>query len=175
MDAPVAIIEFSDFECPSCGGAESAVRDVLTKYPSQVRFIFKHFPLPIHSHAEPAHEAALAAGAQGRFWEMHDLLFSNQTRLERYDLLQYAQRLNLDVHVYTLALSTHAYRPTVEENLAEARALGVSATPTFFVNGTRLLGLQTRDALEGAVRQTLGFGTNRSPKLSGQAKDPDVH
>ncbi len=139
-DAPVVIIEFSDFECPFCGRVAPVLDEIVQAYPNQIRHVFKHSPLPSHSRAPLAHEATLAAGAQGKFWEMHDLLFTNQQRLDADDLVRYAKQLGLDLKAFNHALRSRRYRAVVEQDLTEARGLGVDATPTFFVNGQKLIG-----------------------------------
>ena len=154
-NATVTIVEFADFECPFCGKVAPVLAEALSAYPDKVRFIFKHDPLAIHPHSLLAHEAALAAGAQGRFWEMHDLLFANQVKLTRDDLLRYAGQLGLNVEIFRQALDSHLYRPLVETDSDEAKGLGVTSTPTFFVNGKRLVGFQSLDALREVIRQAL--------------------
>jgi protein-disulfide isomerase len=119
--------------------------------------IFKHAPAASNPNAMLAHEAALAGGAQGKFWEMHDTLFENQTHLTRADLLGYAKSLGLDLAAFERALDNHTYRPIVERDLAEAAGLGVTTTPTFFVNGRRLVGPQGYASL-GAVIESLLAG-----------------
>ncbi len=159
-DALVTIIEFSDFECPFCGSVEAIIQELLRSYPHQIRFVFKHNPLPIHSKAQLAHEAALAAAAQGKFWEMHDLLFANQTRLDRGDLEGYAKRLNLDMEAFTRALDDHSYRALVDQDLTDARGLGVNATPTFFISGRKLVGAQSLASFKAIIDEEI------SPKLT---------
>jgi protein-disulfide isomerase len=119
--------------------------------------IFKHAPAGSNPNALLAHEASLAAGVQGKFWEMHDTLFENQTKLTRADLLGYAKSLGLDLAAFERALDNHTYRPIVERDLAEAAGLGVTTTPTFFVNGRRLVGPQGYASL-GAVIESLLAG-----------------
>jgi hypothetical protein len=119
--------------------------------------IFKHAPAASNPNELLAQEAALAAGAQGKFWEMHGTLFENQTRLTRTDLLGYAKSLGLDLAAFEHALDNHTYRPIVERDLAEAAGLGVTTTPTFFVNGRRLVGPQGYASL-GAVIESLLAG-----------------
>ena len=142
--APITIIEFSDFECPFCAQAQPALDEILAAYPDQIRLVFKHNPLPFHPHAPLAHEAALAAGAQGKFWEMHDLLFTNQQRLTRDDLLRYAQQLDLDLIAFAEALDGGVYTSAVELDRVEAQGLGVTGTPTFFISGRRLVAARNR-------------------------------
>ena len=165
--APVTILEFSDFECPFCARMPSVLDELLKKYPDKVRLVFKHIPLPMHPRSPLAHEAALAAGEQGKFWQMHDLLFANQSRLTPEDLDRYAGHLQLDVARFRRALENHDYRPIVSRDAAEAAALGVNATPTFFINGRRLLGAQTFKTLEGLVEDLLtGRGSQPSAAAS---------
>src|SRR6185295_18205852 len=108
---------------------------LFAEYPDQIRLVFKHSPLPMHKNAPLAHEAALAAGLQGRFWEMHDRLFAKQKQLSMDDLIAYAGELQLDVPAFTAALADHRLKPIVDQDVLEARAYGINATPTFFVNG----------------------------------------
>ncbi len=156
-NAPVTIIEFSDFECPFSGKVQQNIQELLRANPEKIRLLFKHSPLPFHLHSRLAHEAALAAGAQGKFWEMHDLLFANQGRLEKDDLLQYARQLSLDVESFRQALESHLYGPIVEENLEEAKGLNVTGTPTFFINGKKIVGAQSLETMKAAVDEALGL------------------
>jgi hypothetical protein len=139
--APITILVFSDFESFPCARSASVI-DGLLQQTRDVRVIFKHAPAASNPNALLAHEAALAGGAQGKFWEMHDTLFENQTHLTRADLLGYAKSLGLDLAAFERALDSHTYRPIVERDLAEAAGLGVTTTPTFFVNARRLVGPQ---------------------------------
>jgi protein-disulfide isomerase len=154
--APITILVFSDFESFPCARSASVI-DGLLGQTRDVRVIFKHAPAASNPNAMLAHEAALAAGAQGKFWEMHDTLFENQTHLTRADLLGYAKSLGLDLAAFQQALDNHTYRPIVERDLAEAAGLGVTTTPTFFVNGRRLVGPQGYPSL-GAVIESLLAG-----------------
>ncbi len=154
--APITVLVFSDFESFPCARSASVI-DGLLQQTRDVRVIFKHAPAASNPNAMLAHEAALAAGAQGKFWEMHDTLFENQTKLTRADLLGYAKSLGLDLAAFQRALDNHTYRPIVERDLAEAAGLGVTTTPTFFVNGRRLVGPQGYASL-GAVIESLLAG-----------------
>jgi protein-disulfide isomerase len=156
--APVTILEFSDFECPFCARMPPVLTELLERYPDKVRVVFKHMPLPIHPHSALAHEAAIAAGDQGKFWEMHDLLFANQAHLTPDDLERYAAELQLDAARLRQAIDTREFRPIVARDLAEAAALGANATPTFFVNGRRLVGAQSLAVLERTVEEILNGG-----------------
>src|SRR3954463_5160792 len=108
--APITIVAFSDFQCPFCGRAVPTIEKVMKEYPGKVRFFFRHFPLPFHQDAPLASEAALAAEAQGKFWEMHDKLFADQKAIKRPDLERHAKELGLDMGKFTQALDTHAYK-----------------------------------------------------------------
>jgi protein-disulfide isomerase len=154
--APITVLVFSDFESFPCARSASVI-DGLLQQTRDIRVIFKHAPAASNPNALLAHEAALAAGAQGKFWEMHDMLFENQTKLARADLLGYAKSIGLDLAAFQQALDNHTYRPIVERDLAEAAALGVTTTPTFFVNGRRLVGPQGYASL-GAVIESLLAG-----------------
>ena len=141
-NAKVTIVEFTDFQCPFCGRAVPTLDQLLRDYPNDVRILFRHNPLPFHDHAALAAEAALAAGAQGKFWEMHDRMFANQSDLERAALELYAVQLGLDLTAFRAALDTHAGKTRVDVDLELARQLGVQGTPTFFINGRPVLGAQ---------------------------------
>ena len=153
--ARVVILLFSDFECPYCARVEPVLSEVRQAFPKDVQVIFKHNPLPIHPRAPLAHEAAVEAGRQGQFWEMHDLLFANQGRLEEPQLVEYAQRLNLDMTTFRAALADRRHRPVVERDAAEARALGLNATPTLFINGQRLVGVPPAPQLNAFIKSVL--------------------
>ncbi len=137
-DAPATLVEYGDYECPHCGVARPIVETVLNHLGRRVRFAFRHFPLAeIHPHAFGAAEAAEAAGAQGKFWQMHDLLYENQQALGHQDLGRYATFLGLDVPRFVKELSEHTWEPRVREDFMTGIRSGVNGTPTFFVNGLR--------------------------------------
>ena len=152
-DAKVTLLEYGDFECPYCGRAEPMIRELLQSHGYDLRFAFRHLPLvDVHPRAELAAEAAEAAGAQGSFWEMHDLLMDNQEHLAPSDLRRYAESLGLDVERFTAELRENRYAERVSEDVESADASGVSGTPTFFVNGRRLHGSFNIDTLTEAVK-----------------------
>jgi protein-disulfide isomerase len=135
--APVIVIEYGDFECPNCKQAAPAVKLLLERFSQRVRFAYRHFPLEgPHPHALAAAEAAECAGAQGKFWEMHDLLFANQDHLTLKHLHGYAERLQLDMALYTAEMDDHVYLQRVREHMESGRQAHLRATPGFFVNGT---------------------------------------
>jgi protein-disulfide isomerase len=136
--AKVTIVEFSDFQCPYCAKATVEVKQILAKYPQDVRFIFKQFPLDIHSQAEVAAEASLAAQAQGKFWEMHDELYANFRSISRARILAWAQELGLDVARFKADLDSHKYLARVTAEEKQGDDAGVAGTPTFYINGKKL-------------------------------------
>ena len=152
-DAPVTLVEYGDFECPYCGRAEPAVREVLAQFGDEVRYVWRHLPLTdVHPHAQMAAEAAEAAFAQGAFWQMHDLLLQRQDALRAVDLLGHAGELALDVDRFRDDLREHVGAGRVAEDVDSADLSGVSGTPSFFVNGRRHYGAYDIEALSTAVR-----------------------
>ena len=162
-DAPVTLLEYGDFECPYCGQAETVIRDLLASWGSELRFVFRHLPLAdVHPHARLAAEAAEAAGAQGRFWEMHDLLYEHQDALRPSDLEAYAEELGLDAARFRADLRRHAHRGRVLEDVESAGESGVAGTPTFFVNGRRHHGAYDLETLTALVRAAAARATRRA-------------
>ncbi len=154
--APVTLVEYGDYECPYCGAAHSILKQVRQVMGDDLRFAYRHFPLSqIHPHAYQAAEAAEAAGAQGRFWEMHDLQFANQDRLGLRDLIGYAGALDLDLERFVTDLRSHAYAGRLREDFLSGVRSGVNGTPTFFVNGMRHDGGYDLEALLEALRVEL--------------------
>jgi len=152
-DAPVTLVEYGDFECPYCGQAESAIRELLADWGDELRYIFRHLPLSdVHPWAQLAAEAAEAAGAQGTFWEMYDLLLAHQGELTPRHLHGYALQLGLDVERFAEELRRHTHAARVSEDVASADSSGVSGTPSFFINGRRHAGVYDVATLSAAVR-----------------------
>lgn len=152
-DAPVTLLEYGDFECPYCGRAERVIRELLTSVGSDVRYVWRHLPLSdVHPFAQLAAEAAEAAAAQGRFWDMHDKLLEHQDALRPMDLRRYAQELGLDVERLVGDMHAHAHDDRVLTDVTSADESGVSGTPTFFINGRRHYGVYDIDTLTEAVR-----------------------
>jgi len=137
-NAPVTLVEYGDFECPHCRQAYPIVKEVRSRLGSRLRFVFRNFPLTkLHEHAEHAAEVAEAAGAQSRFWEMHDRLFERQFALEDEHLIEYAAELGLDAARVARELAAHTYKARVRDDFMSGVRSGVNGTPTFFVNGVR--------------------------------------
>jgi len=137
-DAPVTLVEYGDYECPYCGEAYPVVKALQERLGDQICFVFRNFPLAqAHPHAEEAAEAAEAAASQGKFWEMHDLLYENQDELEPEDLVKYARALRLELPRFVLEMREHVYKERVREDFRSGVRSGVNGTPTFFINGVR--------------------------------------
>jgi Na+/H+ antiporter NhaA len=152
-DAPVTLVEYGDFECTYCGQAEHVIRELLSSLGSDVSYVWRHLPLnDVHPTAQLAAEAAEAAAAQGKFWEMYDTLLSHQAELAPRDLARHAEQIGLDVERFSDELRRREYAPRVSEDVATADESGVSGTPTFFINGRRHYGVYDIDALTDAVR-----------------------
>jgi protein-disulfide isomerase len=152
-DAPVTLVEYGDFECPYCGQAEQAIRELLAMHGGDVRYVWRHLPLnDVHISAQLGAEASEAAAAQGRFWEMYDLLLAHEGPVTLDDLDDYANRIGLDVERFDDELRRREYAARVSEDVASADESGVSGTPTFFINGRRHYGVYDLDALTAAVR-----------------------
>ncbi len=137
-NAPVSIIEFSDFQCPFCAGVQATLKKVLATFPNDVRLIFKQYPLNIHQYARQAAAASLAAQQQGKFWEMHDKMFQNFTAINQENLTIWAREIELNIEDFERALQTGQYDAMVRKDMADGAAAKVLGTPTIFVNGKRV-------------------------------------
>jgi protein-disulfide isomerase len=158
LHAPVTLIEYGDFECPSCKVAVQTPKLLLDRFPNRIRFIFRHFPLAdAHPHALLAAEVSETAAAQGKFWQMHDKLFENQAHLKDRDLYRYASDLGLDLARYSAEMDDHIYLQKVREHVEGGRRSHIRATPTFFLDGViqdSSYGMQAlHDAVAAAVRR----------------------
>ncbi len=135
--AKVTIVEFSDFQCPYCSKAVAETKSLMHQFPNDVKLVFKQFPLDDHAQAEFGAEASLAAQAQGKFWEMHDLLYAGYPNLSRTTVMGYARRLGLDMTRFTAEMDSHKYKARVHSEEQEGEEAGVAGTPTFFINGKK--------------------------------------
>jgi protein-disulfide isomerase len=154
--APVTVVEFTDFECPYCLRAQPSIERLRAEYPDSVRVVFKHFPLSFHKRAINAHRAALAAGEQGKFWEMHDLIFQNPRALDAGTMKQHARALGLDEARFEQSFASSRLAERIDRDVAEGRAAGVRGTPAFFINGRLLSGAQPFDRFKALVDEELG-------------------
>ena len=142
-DAPVTLVEYGDYECPYCGRAYPIVKEIQQQLGDNLRFVFRNFPLnTIHEHAGVAAQAAEAAGAQGKFWEMHDLLYEHQDELAEADLRAYALKLELEIYRFDSDLSQETFARRVRDDFRGGVRSGVNGTPTFFINGVKVPSLR---------------------------------
>ena len=154
-DAPITIVEFSDYQCPYCQRAEATLHQLDALFPGKLRFEYRHLPHDFHENALPAAKAAVCAGNQGRFWNYHDLLFKNPRALGGPQLLAYASQLSLDTEAFKACLELPATLDQVNADIALAKAVGAQATPTFFVNGIMLRGAQPAEAFRTIIEREL--------------------
>ena len=156
-DAPVLIVEFSDFQCSFCARfATETLGQILDTYGDQVRFVYRDFPLTsIHPHAQKAAEATQCAHEQGKYWEYSDLLFQNQQALDVDSLKGYAQQLGLDTDVFNECLDSGQYASEIQKDLTEGQSYGVTGTPTFFINGRLLRGAKPFSAFQAMIEEEL--------------------
>ena len=163
-DAPVTLVEYGDYECPYCGMAHPIVKRAQEELGRSLRFVFRNFPLAeAHPHARLAAQAAEAAGAQGQFWEMHDMIFEHQDALEVEDLVGYAKALGLDTQKFARDLEDAAYAKRVRDDFRSGVKSGVNGTPTFFMNGARYDGSWANvEAFIGALRAITRQGVETS-------------
>ena len=181
-NAKVTIVEFTDFQCPFCSRVQPTLKKIRENYPNDVNFVFKHHPLAFHKDAPLAHEASLAAGDQGKFWEMEEMLFNNQKKLKEADLIKYAQDLELDVEKFKADLASGKFKPQVESDTTQAVKLGATGTPAFFVNGRYLAGAKPYESFAKIIDEELSgkdipfkWGTNvknEKKKKSQKSKRP---
>jgi protein-disulfide isomerase len=156
QNAPITIVEFSDFQCSYCKRVLSVLNQVLERYPDKVKLAFRDFPiLNIHPYAQKAAEAAHCAADQGKFWEYHDLLFENQDAIPGANYAEHAKALGLEMTTFQECVDSQKYRQTVERNYADGVKAGVSGTPAFFINGRLLSGAQPLEAFKGVIDEEL--------------------
>jgi protein-disulfide isomerase len=156
-DAPVTLLEYGDYECPYCGAAYPIVKEVQTRMGNRLRFVFRNFPITTsHPHAERAAEAAEAAAAQGRFWEMHDYLYEHQQHPEDRDLRAYAEELGLDFERFARELAEHSHAARVRDDFMSGVRSGVIGTPTFYINGERHNDSYELETLLAAIERAEG-------------------
>jgi len=154
--AKIAIVEFSDFQCPFCSRVTPTLDQIHKSYTDDVRIVFKHLPLSMHPKAPAAHAAAEAAHRQGKFWEMHDLIFAKQAEMSPEKYVEYARQIGLDVVRFERDVASEEVKKKVEADAAEAARLGVSGTPAFFVNGRYLKGAVPFEEIKALLDQDLG-------------------
>ncbi len=153
--AEITIVEWADFQCPFCVRVNPTLEQVTKEYGNKVRFAFKHLPLSMHSKARAAHQAAEAAHRQGKFWEMHDLIFESPRDLNPKTYLRYANEIGLDIDRYNSDFSSSSVRKVIDDDLAAAGELGVTGTPSFFINGRFLSGAQPYGSFARVIDEEL--------------------
>lgn len=175
-DAPVTLVEYGDFQCPHCRAAHFYLKNVLATMGDDLRFVFRHMPLAqIHPMAQPAAEAAEAAGAQGKFWPMHDLIYENQDLLSPALLARLGQRLGLDMQRFIDDVQSRRFLPKVKEDFMSAVRSGAAGTPSFFINGEPYEGSYDDEALIEALRFA-AQATHAAPAARGHhAARPRAH
>jgi protein-disulfide isomerase len=152
-DGPVTVVEYGDYECPFCRVAARDVHQLFSHYPGMIRFVFRNFPIPqLYPHGEQAAEAAEAAGAQGKFWEMYELLLRPHARLDLDSLVTYAERLELNSGRFLNEVTGNVYAAKIQGDLREGIRNGVNATPKFYVDGARVDGRLPLEGLADSVR-----------------------
>jgi protein-disulfide isomerase len=159
QNAPVLVVEFADYECPYCQRIHPELKKLEEEFAGKVALAFKDFPLPMHSRAAKAAEAARCAGEQGKFWEFHDTLFDNSQKLELAQLKEYARALKLDTARFDQCLDGGEQAPAVRKDFAQGQRLGLTGTPSFFVNRHFLSGAVKYDTLREIVEQQLARPT----------------
>jgi protein-disulfide isomerase len=152
--ALVTIVEYSDFECPYCSRLATTLKTISEEYPDDVRVVFKHFPLSKHKRAKPASEAVMAAHAQGKGWEMHDLCFENATALSDEDLIRYAEQVGVpDMAKFKKDLADHTYGPKIDADLKQGTTFAITSTPSFFLNGVAHKGTKSPEQLKALIEE----------------------
>ena len=154
-NAPIELIEFSDFQCPFCQRANPTVQQVLTTYGDRIRFVYRHYPLPNHPNARPAAEASACAAEQGKFWPYHDRLFSGQAGMTDGELKQHAVAVGLDAAKFNGCVDAHKFKALVDADVHAGEEAGVNGTPAFFINGRMLSGAQPYDAFKKIIDEEL--------------------
>lgn len=155
MDAKVTVVEFGDYECPACKAAQPIVDQVLSEYKDKIRYVFRNYPLSGHQYAFGAAQAAEAAALQGKFWEMHSLLYEKSPDLAKDQLFADAKSLNLDMDKFTKDYDSDAVKQTVLNDQSDGNAAGLTATPTFFINGTQFTGVLPLSQFESEINSRL--------------------
>jgi protein-disulfide isomerase len=156
INAPITLVEYGDYECPYTAAAYPIVKEIMSQFADKIYFVFRNFPLnDIHPHAQVAAEAAEAAAAQDKFWDMHDYLFEHQKALDYTNLLEYAQKVGLNIERFKKDISRHAYASLIEQSLKGGINSGVEGTPTFFINGVRYENSWDLDTLSETLQKYL--------------------
>ena len=154
-DAPITMVAFSDYQCPYCHRAQATVEELLEKYEGKIRFVHRDYPLDFHKGALPAARAARCAGEQGRFWDFHRNLLARLTDFSAEDLTGRAGEMSLDMQEFEVCFNSDRYTEEIEASFAAGRKIGVTATPTFFINGRRLEGAKPLEEFQELIEEEL--------------------
>ncbi len=154
-NAPIEMIEFSDFQCPFCQRAHATVEQVLATYGDRIRFVYRHYPVQGHAAAKPAAEASECAKEQGKFWPFHDRLFANTSKLSDADLKAHAAAVGVDTATFNACVDSHKYRSVVEADARDGDAVGVNGTPAFYINGRMISGAQPFEVFKKLIDDEL--------------------
>ncbi len=154
--AKITFVEFGDYQCPSCGAAYPVVKEIIGIYGDKLRFVFRNFPLPMHPNALPAAEAAEAAGAQGKYWQMYSLLFENQNQWASLSnptdkFVEYAKQLGLDTDKFRKDVEGSKFANKIQADINDGAGLGVNSTPTFYINGEQMVGVSSFSNLKSKI------------------------
>ncbi len=163
-DAPVTIVEFSDFQCPFCKKAYTMVEDLVKQYPDKVRLVYRDYPLQFHPQAFPAAEAAHCAGDQGKYWEYAGNLMTVEGSLQEDDLKKRAGDLGLDVAAFSTCIQGDKHEPAIKASFEEGSGLGVTGTPTFFINGRMVVGARPVEELKAMIDEEIGRANRKTGK-----------
>jgi protein-disulfide isomerase len=166
-DAPITMVEFGDFQCPFCRASENSVKEVRAKYGDKVRLVYMDFPLGIHPHAMDAANAARCAGEQDKFWQYHD---ADQAKLAPADLKASAAKLGLDAKKFDACFDKAKYEPQIHQDMAEGTKLGVTGTPTFFINGREISGAQPAQKFEDVIDDEMAKAEHPAAQRQASAK-----
>lgn len=169
--APVTLIEYTDFQCPYCGRSQATLEALRERYGKRIRFVFKNLPLPMHQNSRSAAEAAMCAKDQGKFWEMHDWLFANHTKLGQENILKQAEKMGLDVEALKKCINDKVHSSEIDQDVEEAQSFGITGTPGFIINGRLLTGAQPVENFESVINEEL---TRRGVDIPPKVETPNT-
>jgi len=154
-DAPITLVEYTDFQCPYCKKSQDTLKEIHQKYGDKVKHIFRYFPIPQHTESRNASNASYCANEQGKFWEYHDIVFARQEEIKAENFTKWAEELKLDKAKFAKCLTDKPYDKLIQRDMDSGKPLGVQSTPTFFINGMVISGAQPFSAFEGIIKSEL--------------------
>jgi protein-disulfide isomerase len=175
--APIVMVEYTDYQCPYCARVQPTIAALMERYDGQIRHVFKNLPLPIHSQAQLAGEAALCAQDQGKYWDFHDWLFANQRSMNLDSMVAQAGEMGMDADLFAACVNSQTYQSQVDADMKEARGFGITGTPGFMINGRVLTGAQPIDAFEKVINEELTLKgievpPKPEPEVAAEAEQP---